>query len=97
MAIEDAVMQLNGTIKELNKILKHGLQANAEPEEQKETQADTIRPGLEDVRTSLIQLKESTDHKTAKAVLKEFGVQKVQDLAVKDFKRCIELCRKEAA
>ena len=37
------------------------------------------------------------DHKTAKAVLKSFGVQKVQDLAAKDYQRCIDRCHKEAA
>ena len=97
MAIENAVMQLNATMKELIETLKNKEPKNAEPEEQKEKQANAVPLGLEDVRSSLIQLKEAKDHKTAKAVLKQFGVQKIQDLAEKDYKRCIELCRKEAA
>ena len=97
MAIEQVVLELNETMKELIETLKTEYQFNAAPKEQKETQADTIRLGLEDVRTSLIQLKESKDHKTAKAVLKQFGVNKIQDLAEKDYQRCIELCQKDAA
>jgi len=97
MAIENAVVELTETIKELIETLKNKEPKNAAPKEQKETQADTIRLGLEDVRSSLIQLKEIKNHETAKSILKHFGVKKVQDLAEKDYQRCIELCRKEAA
>ena len=98
MAIEEAVLELTETINELNKLLKHGLQTNAESKKKTEaTKEDSFQPALDDVRNSLIQLKEARDHKTAKAVLKSFGVQKVQDLSVKDYQRCIDLCQKETA
>ena len=106
MAIEQAVLELTGTIKELIEALKNKKPDKAEPEEEQEPLAckrgtpkeeETKQPTLEHVRTSLIQLKEAKDHKTAKAVLKQFGVQKVQDLAVKDYQRCIEMCEQEAA
>ena len=92
MAIEEAVMQLDGTIKELIKTLKNQESSSAKSNKQTEEQAD-----LEEVRSSLIQLKETKDHQTAKAVLKKFGVQKVQDLPVKEYQRCIDLCRKETS
>ena len=100
MAIEEAVLELTETMKELIETLKTEKQFKAEPENKEEPQAskqETYQPELEEVRSSLIRLKEATDHETAKAVLKSFGVQKVQDLAEKDYKRCIELCQKEAA
>jgi len=107
MAIEEAVLELTGTIKELIETLKTEKHVNkAEPEEEKEPLAskrgtskekETEQPELEDVRSSLIRLKEATDHETAKSILKQFGVQKVQDLAEKDYQRCIDLCQKEAA
>ena len=100
MAIEEAVLELTGTIKELIETLKTEKQDKAEPEKKEEPQASKIekeQPTLEDVRDSLIRLKEVTDHETAKVVLKQFGVQKVQDLAEKDYQRCIEICQKEAA
>ena len=97
MAIEDAVFELTETIKELIETLKTEKQFNAESEEKKEEQADAATLGLDDVRYSLIRLKDATDHKTAKAVLKQFGVNKIQDLAEKDYQRCIDRCQKDAA
>lgn len=97
MTIEETVLELNETIKELIKTLNNKKSSNAESEEQKEKQAEATKLGLEEVRSSLIRLKEAKDHKTAKSVLKSFGVQKVQDLSVDDYQRCIELCQKEAA
>ena len=97
MAIEDAVIELTETMKELIETLKIGKQTKANPKEQKEKQEDAVPLGLEDVRKSLIQLKEAKDHKTAKNILKQFGIKKIQDLAEKDYQRCIELCEQEAA
>jgi len=106
MAIKKAVLELTETMKELIETLKTEKQDKAEPEEEKEPLAskrgtskeeETKQSELEDVRSSLIRLKEATDHETAKSILKQFGVQKVQDLAEKDYQRCIELCQKEAA
>lgn len=75
MAIEEAVLEFNKTIKELNKHLKHGMQAKAESKRKtKVPKEDSFQPAIDDVRNFLIQLKEAKDHKTAKAVLKSFGV-----------------------
>ena len=57
MAIEEAVLDLNETIKELIETLKNQEPSNANPKEQKEKQANAVPLGLEDVRRSLIQLK----------------------------------------
>jgi len=97
MAIEKAVLELTETMKELIETLKTEKQFNAEPEEQKKKQVNAVSLGLEDVRDSLIRLKEATDHETAKNILKQFGVQKVQDLAEKDYQQCIDLCQKGVA
>ena len=64
MAIEEAVLELTGTTKELIETIKTEKQFNAEPEEKKEPLAskkgtskeeETKRPELEDVRNSLIR------------------------------------------
>ena len=71
MAIEESVSELNETIKELNRLLKHEFQEKAKTEQEKtestgDSTHETGQPELEDVRSSLIRLKEKRTIKLPK-------------------------------
>ncbi len=101
MALEEAVLELNETMKTLIQVIKEEKpkKKNKNTEKKHATATEKAEsPDLEDVRKALIHLKNATDSQSAKAVLAEFDAKKLNELDEKDYQQCIDLClAKEAA
>lgn len=102
MALEEAVLELNETMKTLIQVIQDEKpkkkNKNTEKKNQSKVTEKAESPNLEDVRKALIHLKNATDSQSAKAVLAEFNAKKLNELDEKDYQQCIDLClAKEAA
>ena len=99
MALEEAVLELNETMKTLIQVIKEEEPKNKNTEKKNTTSTEKAEsPNLEDVRKALTHLKNATDSQSAKAVLAEFNAKKLNELDEKDYQDCIDLClAKEAA